>query len=240
MSDEAAGSFLIDAPSAETFICTEAGCGREFKTRSALLSHVKTHEGTHASNGAAPKGGVRERLWGKREPKTERTPKAPAKAKGRRRDSDATIDFLGEAWGWLGRQVEAHYALPTGRALQLEAGIAGVVLDEAIAGKAADRPVQWMVRQQTSVAKVFDLFGFPFMVEVVRRNPASLPVMAPRIVDALVRLGPSLEKATRRMERRRADTEKALAALGPLLGFEGDNMTVDDVIAWLFPVPADA
>jgi hypothetical protein len=217
------------------WLCPECDNGREFATRAALAGHRKTHGVTLEAKPAKP--GLRERVWGRRDanghaPKEEK----PARPRVRRQDAS---DFLERVWAALGRQIERR-DLPVGRCVQLEASIAGVVLEESIKGTWADRPIQWLARKETDATRLGAIFAAPLIVGMMERNAPAAEALVPYLEDAFVALGPSLAKAIVKAEKRRADFEEAMSGLGPALGKpDGEPVTMNDILGWLFP-PVEA
>lgn len=160
----------------------------------------------------------------------ERKPERP---KPRRVDAS---DMLGRAWGWVGEKVEAYVMLPTGRAMQLEADIAGVVLADTIRDTPLDRPVQWAARKEQGARQSGAVLAFPVLVHMGAVNPAALPKLEPFIVDALIAMGPAAAKAAKRRERKAKDLNDALQGWAEVFGkAPGEPVTRDDLMGFLYP-----
>lgn len=158
------------------------------------------------------------------------------------RRTDAS-DLFTRIWATVGRRIELNVGdVPVGRSLQLTSGATGIILDDAVKGTAADRPVQWLVRTEAKVSKVGAVLAVPIVVGMMERNPAAAEALAPFLIDALMSLGPSMIRALKKEEKRRADFAEAMAGLGPALGLADDEpVTPDLLLQWLFPpMPAQA
>ncbi len=184
----------------------------------------------------APKRGLKDRLWGGSQEKAPKPPREqrPSTPRPKRVDSSG---MLGDFWGWMGRKVEEHYSLPTGRALQVEAEAAGIILSDLARDTLADRPIQWAARQYDAGSIALDLFGLPLMIERGARHPDEIPSLAPKIERALLNLGPSMAKAVKKTQKRREDFAASMESMRDVLGVpDGTPVTIEHMLAWFYPV----
>lgn len=96
---------------------------------------------------------------------------------------------------------------PTARVLQLQAPVAGAVLDRELRGTAVDRAAQPIARMMNKGTAVGSLVALPLMVQVVTMKPELFPVVKPMMIEALYRwyeiAGPEVEKKQKRMAKRK-------------------------------------
>lgn len=190
-----------------------------------------------------PKKRRRFTMFGEKET-TEQQPVEPGKTNERKprvstpRRVDSS-DFFERIWAAAGRRIERNIGdVPLGRVLQLQAGATGVILDDAVKGTAADKPVQWLVRTEAKVSKVGAVLAAPALVVMIERNPAAAETLAPFLIDALMAMGPAMVKSLERAEKRRGDFAKAMAGLGPAFGLgEDEPVTPEILLSWIFPPP---
>lgn len=185
--------------------------------------HGHTPKGRHPGREAqpVPPGGVG----------PERKPEKP---KPRRVDAS---DMLGRAWAWVGEKVEAYVMLPTGRAMQLEADIAGQVVADAIRDTRLDRPVQWAARKEQGARATGAVVAFPLLVHMGAVNPEQQARLEPFIIDAVIAMGPAAAKVAKRRERKAKDLSAALAGWAEVFGkAEGEQVTRADLMGWLYPL----
>jgi len=159
-------------------------------------------------------------------PKRRLWPAKGGAGKGtRRRESLETL--VGFAWGGLSSSMARAQRYPTARILQLQAPVAGVIVDDLLKGGIVDRMLQPLARAGKSGEAAFALVGPPLIVELLQRHPERRDILLPMLHAALEQYaeiaGPKLAAAKKRAEKRAAE-------LGA-----GD---IAELIQWLFADPA--
>ena len=163
-----------------------------------------------------------------------RRPKAAAVVKGGRSGlKRASLESIAEtAWGALGNIVAAQGLIPTGRALKLQAPIAGMILEDSLKGTIADRVLQPFARSGDAMREVSALLGVPILVTVLSVKPETAEQVLPHLKKAMrdwaIIAGP-------KMKAREKREEKALEQLG--VDAAGLDQLVDEWIAGLFAPP---
>jgi hypothetical protein len=173
------------------------------------------------------------------------TPKAPgeirpSRPKTRGRTGRTSLSPAGTV-AWMGGAGVAMKAgeIPLGRTLQIQAGVAGDVIDRAIAGTRFDRIVQPLLGETDRLAEVGMLAALPTLVLYVSHNPDN--AMAASALEMVVRQNLHvLAEGVRRSkleDRKLADTVETLTGVGMDLG---DN-PVHAILSMIFaPVEAPA
>lgn len=119
-----------------------------------------------------------------RKPLTERLKaargKAKAKPKGKPRPRVPVDRVVGMVWEALGRMFTPLSA-PTGRCLQLQAPVAGLILEDVVKGTVADRVLQPIARAEEKGKKVFALAAPPAIVLAIEQSQAA--VIAGRLTE---------------------------------------------------------
>jgi hypothetical protein len=146
---------------------------------------------------------VGERIFGKREPKAG---KPRAKPKHKR----VSVDHLvSRAWEGVAR-FAAPLSLPMSRCLQVQSPVAGVILEEIVAGTMADRVLQPIARAEEKAEKVLALIGPPILVlaieasqmlppeQMLMRQAILMPMLKESLRIWLQVAGPKVEEAARR------------------------------------------
>lgn len=155
---------------------------------------------------------------------------APAEKPKHRRVS--LEDLASGVWAALGQGAKAYGLVPTGRMLQLQAPVAGMVLEDVLRGTVVDRLAQPLARGGEGAKELAALFGMPMLTTMVTVRPELLPVLAPvmkRLMrDWAILAGPRI-KAREKRER------KALEALG--VDEEGLDEMVDGWLSVIFAEP---
>lgn len=151
-------------------------------------------------------------------------------------------EMLGAGWTWVGRKVEEFYSVPTGRALQIEAEPAGLILADALKDTALDRPVQWAARHYTAGSEVFALARLPVAVEMGARQLMAgqqlSPIVQREIIESLVSLAPYLVKVVKREAKKERDLTEAMEGLRDVFGIpDGQPITMQHIFGFLFPMP---
>lgn len=144
---------------------------------------------------------VGERLFGKRD-------KPPGKAKAKHRR--VSVDHLvSRAWEGIAR-FAAPLSLPMSRCLQVQSPVAGMILEEIVAGTVVDRVLQPVARAEEKAEKVIALIGPPVLVLALEQTammPPEQAAMRQAIIVPMLReslrvwlqvAGPKVEEAARR------------------------------------------
>ena len=145
-----------------------------------------------------PKGiaGVRRRLA-----------RAATAAGPRKRTSVERV--VGGAWGMAARALAVSQAnLPTARVLQMQAPVAGAIVDKLVKGTLVDKVMQPLARAGEKADTALALVGPPLIVAVLSRNPQAGPVLLPLLAEALETwcdiAGPEIDRQRKRSEDRKA------------------------------------
>lgn len=137
--------------------------------------------------------------WGRRK-KTSGT----VTRKGPRQATDGLFSAI---WAGAANLLGATGMVPTARVLQLQAPVAGAILDRELRGTRVDRMAQPVAKMFNRSSSVGTLVALPLMVHVVTVKPELYPAIKPHMVEALYRwyeiAGPELEKQQKKMERRK-------------------------------------
>lgn len=143
-------------------------------------------------------------------------------------------DVATGVWAALGSAASSYGLVPTGRALQLQAPVAGMILEDTLRGTIVDRIAQPLARGGEAAKELGALFGVPALVTLVTVKPETQPMAVPilrRLMrDWAILAGPRI-KAREKRER------KALEQLG--VDEQGLDDMVDAWIAGLFAAPED-
>jgi hypothetical protein len=142
-----------------------------------------------------PKPGKRRLPWQKDQPKDGK-PKAPAKR----------VPL--EAWAARGWKMLAYLTgagvTPTSRCLNMQAPVAGIILDDVIKGTTLDRMAQPLARWGEGGKNMGALVGLPLLVAVTERQPQlysyTRPLMAEAATEWVLIAGPAMRKAKQRAE----------------------------------------
>jgi hypothetical protein len=143
-----------------------------------------------------PQPGKRRGIWRPRQPKTDQ----PARGKG------APKRVSLEMWAQRGWKALAYIAgagqTPTSRCLNMQAPVAGIVLDDMIKGTVVDRLAQPIARWGEGGKNVAALVGLPLLVAATERQPAlyqyTRPLMAEAATEWVLLAGPAMRKAKAR------------------------------------------
>lgn len=144
-------------------------------------------------------------------------------------------ELAADGWELMGSYVGAQGLVPTGRVLQLQAPIAGMVLEDTLRGTPIDRVLQPLARSREKGGELAALFGPPLIVSILTLKPWMAPKLAPMLKKQLrawaMVAGP-------RMKVKEAQERKALKAMG--MGDADLDAMVDGWISDLFAPPEDA
>lgn len=174
---------------------------------------------------------------------TDRSPRPPGEIRpakpGRPRKSHRTSFAGGGSLAWMGMSQLAMSTgnIPVGRALQIQAMVAGDVLDNAVAGTKLDKIVQPFIGETDKLRDVGMLVAFPLLVGICQRQPANTATAG--LLEMVVRQNlHALAEGVKRMraeDRKLADTVETLTGVGMDLG---DN-PVHTILSMIFaPVEA--
>jgi hypothetical protein len=122
----------------------------------------------------------------------------------RRRESLETLAT--GVWGAVAMLSARSKRLPTARVLELQAPVAGIVVDDVLRGTLADRLLQPLARTGKRGETVLALVGPVVLVELIQRRPDMAPQLIPLLALALESwvdiAGPKLLAAQKRRQKR--------------------------------------
>lgn len=112
----------------------------------------------------------------------------------------------GYSWQILGQAVASAGFVPAARVINMQAPIAGMVLEDSFKGSPADRMLQPVVRMVSKGGAMGALLGPVIMVTLIQKNPKLYPALKPHLEEALwsyvETAGPYFEKLEARREKR--------------------------------------
>lgn len=162
----------------------------------------------------------KDRIWGKargdgtREVTRERKPRVT-----RRRQSAA--ELLGMAYGGLGSLlVKTEADVPVGRTLQIQAPVAGPILDKWLSGTIIDRVLQPFVAKVDDLEDLAALVMLPILVGTLERSPDLAPMLEPMARQAI---RANLVHLAAAEKKRKANEAKYVKALEELEIPDGDD-----------------
>jgi hypothetical protein len=169
--------------------------------------------------GPAPRAKGLRRLFGLGpKPETGTAPatkeKQPRPAgKGGRRISGA--ETLSDAWGGIGALVVRNPAhVPLGRYMQLQAPVAGEMLDDAAAGTVVDKvALQPIVKARGRFDLIGAVFGPPALILAIERAPERVDVLVPMLRASIRNALPLMVPALKRVQAKEAKMTEAAADL---------------------------
>lgn len=158
----------------------------------------------------------------------------------KRQHRRVSLESLAEgAWGVLANITASQGLVPTARALQLQAPIAGMILEDSLRGTVVDRIAQPIARGGEAAKEVGALLGVPVLVTLMTVKPHLAGQMVPTLRRMMrewaIVAGPRI-KAREKREKR------ALEQLG-IEDTSGLDALVDEWITAMFaevPEAADA
>jgi hypothetical protein len=178
--------------------------------------------------------------WLTRKEKTpgEIRPSKPGRPRRSHRTSFAPAGTL--VWMGASQMAAGVGAMPVSRALSIQAGIAGDVLDKAVEGSRLDRMVQPFLGDTERFKDVGMLFAFPILVLVCDAQKEN--AMAAALLEMVVRQQlHQLAEGVRRMkaeDRKLADTVETLIGVGMDLGDNPVHTILSMIFAPVEPIPA--
>jgi hypothetical protein len=118
--------------------------------------------------------------------------KGPRKPKAKVTHKRVPVDrFIGRMWEVLGG-LAGRVDVPLGRCLQMQAPVAGLILEDVVKGTAADRAIQPLARAEEKAEKVIALAAPP-MIVLALEYAAGLPPEQRQLREAI--LVPMLEES---------------------------------------------
>jgi hypothetical protein len=161
----------------------------------------------------APKRGARsdafrQRVWG--------TGKAKAKAKAKKKPRVPLDRLIGRGWQILAR-LAAPIDLPVARVLDMQAPVAGVLLEPIVKDTIMDTLLQPIARLEHGGEAVFALAGPPLLVGMLHRHPEASAILIPALEEALTVwcevAGPAVAQARERREAWEGGTGQDVQAM---------------------------
>lgn len=142
-------------------------------------------------------------------------------------------ELAADGWSTMAALVGSAGLVPTSRVLEMQAPIAGMVLEDTLRGTVADRLLQPFARSQGKFKEVAALIGPPLIVTTLSLKPELsgqlLPVLRRQLRTWVLLAGPKI-KAREKTEK------KALAAMG-LDSSEELDREIDRMVMALFAPP---
>lgn len=126
----------------------------------------------------------------------------------------STANLFGLVYSGLGYVAARNpRGIPTARAMDLMAPVAGDVLDDLVKGTLVDRLVQPIARSGERGEKAAALVGFPLLTALVTARPEMFPVVRPAMRMSIVM---ALEVADQPMKRLEAKAAKFAEKFGDI------------------------
>jgi hypothetical protein len=144
-------------------------------------------------------------------------------------------DLAAGAWSLLGNAAGSQGLMPTARVLQMQAPLAGAILEDTLQGTLADRILQPLARTQETASEIVALIGPPILVTAITLQPQRAPMLLP-MLRGMMRQWVLI--AGPRMKAKEKREAKALKDMG----MEADQMDelLDSMVAQLFMEDAAA
>lgn len=135
---------------------------------------------------------------------------------------------VSSAWGALGGILAKNSrVLPVARMLQIQAPVAGMVVEQMARDTVVDRILQPLARLNARGESIGALIGPPILVGIITAQPALYDTLAPVLKQSLIAwmeiAGPQMEKAKKKAEKLESE-------------FGAD---VDSLVAMLFAPPPE-
>lgn len=105
------------------------------------------------------------------------------------------------AWGMAAKMLEARM-LPVARVLQMQAPVAGLVIDDTARGTAVDAVLQPIARAGEKGERLFALVGPPVLVAAICNKPESYPMLRPVLKTSVMLWMEVAEPAMKKAEKR--------------------------------------
>lgn len=125
----------------------------------------------------------------------------------RRTGRRTSLEWLGSSgWTIAANVLGAVNLVPAARVMQMQAPVAGLVLDDTLKGTVADRVLQPLAKMGDKAGDAGALFGPIVLVTAIQKRPDLYPVLRPVLVEMMYRwyevAGPQMKKLeTRRAKR---------------------------------------
>lgn len=132
-----------------------------------------------------------------------------SKREGRKaaRGRQSTERLLSSAWGGAAKLLAGFGALPLARVMEMQAPVAGALLEPEIRGSIVDSPLQPFARLMNRGSVIGALVGLPLMVQAVSMRPELYQTLHPYMVDAIWRwfeiAEPEFKKKLAQLEARK-------------------------------------
>jgi hypothetical protein len=156
----------------------------------------RSRSGAPRSDETRPAPGKRKRFWQPKDPPAGGKPKPAPKRL-------PLETWAGRLWKGLAYVAGAGNT-PTSRCLNMQAPVAGIILDDMIKGTAIDRLAQPLARMGEGGKNVAALVGLPLLVAATERQPQLYPYTRPLMAEAATEwvliAGPAMRKAKQRAE----------------------------------------
>lgn len=92
--------------------------------------------------------------------------------------------FVSRGWQFIAQAIQP-ISMPTARVLDIQAPVAGLVLEDVVKGTVVDRVLQPLARTTAAGEVVFALVGPPAIVAAIHRRPEAAPFLIPFLKEAL-------------------------------------------------------
>lgn len=92
--------------------------------------------------------------------------------------------FISRGWQFIAQAMQP-ISMPTARVLDVQAPVAGLVLEDVIKGTVVDKILQPLARTEQAGEVVFALLGPPAIVAAIHRRPEAAPFLIPFLKEAL-------------------------------------------------------
>lgn len=109
------------------------------------------------------------------------------------------------AWTLLGQAASSRGLVPTGRALMLQAPVAGMILEDTLKGSVTDRILQPLARGGETAKELGALFGVPMLVTLITVKPQARDMAVPMLKGMMrewaIIAGPRIKAREKREKR---------------------------------------
>lgn len=136
--------------------------------------------------------------WGRRKPATDNS-----KAKPRRTSIEGIVASV---WGFGAMMVASKAQLiPVARVLDMQAPVAGVIINDIAKGTVVDKVLQPFARAGDKGQEVFGLIGPPMITMAILSKPEMYPILRPMLKSSLMTWmevsEPAMKKVIKRQEQ---------------------------------------
>lgn len=154
-------------------------------------------------------------------------------AAGKRKGRVSLEEMAAGAWTMIGGFLGGQGLVPTGRVLAAQAPVAGVILEEALRGTAADALLQPLARSGDALREINALIMPPLLVSIISMNPARAEQLVPQLRRSMrtwvLIAGPRMKELEKR-------EKKAMRDMGVESPEELDAV-IEDMIGRFFAPP---